>query len=151
MNYCGNPVQELASVLADARYVTFRQVEYKNRNWEEWKKLSKEEQNERILDHREYEGNLSVTMHRFLNNEEITVAYMFPQTWGSTALGFGGIGGAAMTTAYTIIVQNDQTDQYAVYFGGRHAYSVDRPNGKFFDDVTSQRMKSVSECGVYRD
>ena len=29
--------------------------------------------------------------------------HIFQQTWGSTALGFGGIGGQAMTTANTYV------------------------------------------------
>lgn len=50
---------------------------------------------------------------------------MFPQTWGSTALGYGGVGGNAMTTAYTVIIHNNFT--FCVYFGyGRLAYKVNR-------------------------
>lgn len=40
---------------------------------------------------------------------------MFPETWGSTALGYGGIGGQAMTPAYTVIVYHGLN--YCVYFG----------------------------------
>lgn len=49
---------------------------------------------------------------------------MFPQTWGSTALGFGGVGGQAITGAYTVIVECHRTGNRAVYFGGRFAYLV---------------------------
>ena len=68
---------------------------------------------------------------------------MFPQTWGSTALGFGGIGGQAMTPAYTVIVQ-DGVGPAAVYFGGRLAYVIKRPNAKFYDDRARQAMRG---CG----
>ena len=47
---------------------------------------------------------------------------MFPQTWSSTALGFGGIGGQAITSAYTVVITSG--DHAAVYFGGRFAYLV---------------------------
>lgn len=49
---------------------------------------------------------------------------VFPQMWGSTALGYGGLGGAAMTKAYSIVVSS--ADAHAVYFGngGRLAYLV---------------------------
>ena len=41
---------------------------------------------------------------------------MFQQTWGSTALGYGGIGGAVMTPAYTVVVSYE--NHMRVYFGG---------------------------------
>lgn len=49
---------------------------------------------------------------------------MFAQTWGSTALGYGGIGGSAMTPAYTVIVE--YYPNVCVYFGsgGQLAYSL---------------------------
>lgn len=48
--------------------------------------------------------------------------YAFPQTWGSTALGFGGIGGCAMTTAQTYVVTVQ--GRVLVYFGPRFAYEI---------------------------
>lgn len=48
--------------------------------------------------------------------------FAFPQTWGSTALGFGGIGGAAMTTAQTYVVLANGS--VFVYFGSRFAYEI---------------------------
>lgn len=50
--------------------------------------------------------------------------YSFPQMWGSTALGFGGMGGQAMTTAQTYIVVTDYGAAF-VYFAGRFAYEAD--------------------------
>lgn len=52
------------------------------------------------------------------------VRAFFPQLWGSTALGFGGIGGASMTTAYTIVIEGPEGSQ-AVYWHGLHAYNID--------------------------
>lgn len=49
---------------------------------------------------------------------------MFLQAWGSTALGFGGIGGRAITEAYTVVVTSNNDGISAVYFGGRFAYMV---------------------------
>lgn len=75
--------------------------------------------------------------------------YCFPQTWGSTALGFGGIGGAAMTTAYTVVVIGPQQDA-CVYFNGRLAYHVKVPNDTFAFDLGRHLMRSVREAtGVY--
>lgn len=67
---------------------------------------------------------------------------MFPQTWSSTALGFGGIGGQAITSAYTVVASCSVAGGAAVYFGGRFAYLVEhaRQNQAFREDVTNQRM-----------
>lgn len=78
---------------------------------------------------------------------DITVE-MFTQMWGSTALGFGGIGGAAMTTAYTHIIRGP-SGEHAVYFNGRFAYLVERPTDKFYQDVRDHNMTSVSNHHRY--
>ena len=40
---------------------------------------------------------------------------VFPQVWGSTTLGFGGIDGSAMTEAYTVVCNIAGTDIYGVF------------------------------------
>jgi hypothetical protein len=65
---------------------------------------------------------------------------MFPQTWGSTALGFGGIGGQAISSAYVCVIESNLVGGYAVYFGGRLAYVIDRPNELFIEHIARQRM-----------
>ncbi len=55
--------------------------------------------------------------------DECRVLGMFPQTWGSTSMGFGGMGGAAMTPAYTTLIEGPAGD-IAVYWAGRFAYLV---------------------------
>lgn len=52
----------------------------------------------------------------------VEVYAMFAETWASTALGFGGMGGSAMTTAYTVVLMVDQV-HLLVYWGGRYAYT----------------------------
>jgi hypothetical protein len=44
------------------------------------------------------------------------------QTWGSTACGWGGMGGAAMTNSYTVVIENKWAGFIAVYWDGRLAY-----------------------------
>ena len=70
---------------------------------------------------------------------------MFPQTWGSTALGYGGIGGASMQTEYTVVV-HDQIC-YCVYFGqGELAYTCShsqisaKGSQNFMADIQAHRM-----------
>jgi hypothetical protein len=59
---------------------------------------------------------------------------------GSTAFGFGGIGGQAVTSAYVCVIESNLVDGCAVYFGGRLAYVIDRPNEIFIEHVTRHRM-----------
>lgn len=75
---------------------------------------------------------------------------VFPQTWGSTALGFGGIGGQAITRAYTTVVFDDNELYYSVFFGNTLAYTIHDPNSEFFADVNKRQMKSVAESGIYK-
>jgi hypothetical protein len=65
---------------------------------------------------------------------------MFPQTWSSTALGFGGIGGQAFTSAYVCVIESTLVGGYAVYFCGRLAYVINRPNEKFWEDISLHRV-----------
>lgn len=76
-------------------------------------------------------------------SERECMVLMFPQAWGSTALGFGGIGGAAITTAYTVIVQGPYGD-CCVYFQGRIAYRIARPNTRFWEDFKQMAMSEVA-------
>lgn len=75
--------------------------------------------------------------------------YIFEQTWGSTALGFGGIGGQAMTTANTYVFVPVTCHQNCfVYFDGRFAYQA--PCSKsFMEDVRNHSMKSVNQSRLY--
>lgn len=77
--------------------------------------------------------------------------YIFEQTWGSTALGFGGIGGQAMTTAntYVLIPNNAEVDsECLVYFAGKFAYSA--PYSEvFMGDVRANNMVSVRKRFKY--
>lgn len=76
--------------------------------------------------------------------------YMFEQTWGSTALGFGGVGGSAMTTATTYVLVPQSDEGAYVYFGSRFAYKVDRITDAFQSDLRSHNMASVMESGKYK-
>lgn len=75
--------------------------------------------------------------------------YMFPQVWGSTALGFGGIGGQAMRAAYTTVVVETQYNWCAVFFGETMAYLISNPKDVFFEDVKRHNMAPVSQHGKY--
>ena len=72
---------------------------------------------------------------------------VFPQLWGSTALGFDGeFGGQAFTKAYTTVVHECLTGTYLVFFGGRPAYKVQDATDQFFEDLSERSLKAVSEA-----
>ena len=73
----------------------------------------------------------------------------FVQTWGSTALGFGGIGGCALTTARTyVLIPHDDNEMALVYFGSQFAYEAPC-TWVFWEDVNGEQMESVSRKGKY--
>lgn len=78
--------------------------------------------------------------------QEVSVC-QFQQQWGSTALGFGGIGGAAMTIADTTVVLCQSSA--CVYFNGEHAYTIKRCNDLFDGDCLSQSMRKVADAKDY--
>lgn len=130
MHYCSDPVQTLANVLAHAQYEGFPEIEYEDRDWS---------QKEKVM----------VTKTRRHRNDDIAVIAMFPQAWSSTALGFGGLGGQAITTAYTIVLKSEYWHGYAVYFGSRFAYMVAKANEQFYLDLQAQHMAEVASRRKY--
>lgn len=75
--------------------------------------------------------------------------YTFNQMWGSTALGFGGIGGQAMTQARTYVFVPVACEQKCfIYFGGRFAYEADYCEA-LREDIRNQNMAPVNQKGKY--
>lgn len=75
--------------------------------------------------------------------------FTFKQMWGSTALGFGGIGGQAMTEARTYVFVPVTCNQKCfIYFGGRFAYKADYCEN-LKDDIRSMNMAPVNRAGRY--
>lgn len=132
-----NPIQSLAMALAHAQYEGFPEYEYQDRDWEHYRNNKGE-----------VKYITKTSKHR---SSDLIVHSMFPQTWSSTALGFGGVGGQAITPAYTIIIESEHAMGYCVYFGGRFAYHVDtNPSDHFYHDIIHQRMAQVSESNKYK-
>ena len=91
----------------------------------------------------DYSDNLDPTLDDF-------ALHTFEQTWGSTALGFGGIGGQVMTSARTyVFIPMGVNQKCFVYFAGKFAYAVDYSE-KFMEDVLKGNVASVSEAGKYK-
>lgn len=73
-------------------------------------------------------------------------ADVFLQNWSSTALGFGGIGGQALSDAYTTVFSDILKDVYVVFFGNRMAYMVEEPTEEFYKDLKERRLASVDRA-----
>jgi hypothetical protein len=134
-----NPIETLAGCMAHAAYEAFPEYKYQDRNWakhDKWRStLTREEMKTAVAP-----ADCFVEKTRKHSFYDLTVYNMFPQTWSSTALGFGGIGGQAITSAYVCIIESNLVGGYAVYFGGRLAYVINRPNEKFIEDIERHRM-----------
>lgn len=146
------PIETLAMSLHGACLRDLPEIHYRDRDWEahrtKMNKMSREEKASLYQREREsgqVEGPFVEKTRRPTPYDCEVV--MFPQSWGSTALGFGGVGGAAMTTAYTVIVECHRSGASAVYFGGRFAYLVEsnRRNAAFREDVAKQ---SMADCAT---
>ena len=103
-----------------AASVAFHDIHYRRQDWDAVGRLTPDQRK-----NLEYDDYPMVDLVRRPHLKEIEVIAMFPQLWGSTALGFGGIGGAAMTDAYTVVVSIRERGVIAVYWGGRYAYTLD--------------------------
>lgn len=81
---------------------------------------------------------------------EISV-YSFPQTWGSTSLGFGGFGGQSVTRAQTTVVVLDGSIYSAgiVFFDGDLAYGIENFNELFEKDLHDLNMVSCDFQSKY--
>jgi hypothetical protein len=73
-------------------------------------------------------------------------AIVFSQMWGSTSTGFGGFGGSAMTTEYTTIMREVNTNFYYVFFGSQFCYRVGEPTEQFYTDLRERNLKSMQEA-----
>jgi hypothetical protein len=138
MNYAENPLRDLHEAMAHAQYEGFSDIEYETRDWEHYRDTN--EQKSIAKTRRPYSGR------------DFWVYAMFTQTWGSTALGHGGMGGASVTTAYTVVLECQHTQEFLVYFGGIFCYAVSRQSAninRFLEDVKNQCLASKRESKRY--
>ncbi len=74
----------------------------------------------------------------------------FDQTWSSTALGFGGMGGQAITTERTYVIVSESAECAFVYFGWEFAYTASL-NENFWTDLNRHKMTNVANRSRYYD
>lgn len=141
-----NPLRDLHEALAHAQYEGFSDIEYEARDFEAIQKSKTAAEKAEAL------HKTTPAVRRPYGGRDFWVYAMFPQTWGSTALGHGGMGGAAMTTAYTIVLECIHTQEYLVYFGGQFCYKVSRRSKNleaFRQDIGNQCLVSKKNCEKY--
>lgn len=142
--YLSNPLETLHHSLAHAAYEAFSQYHYKDRDWakhDTWRSSIPRDQLKTAV----APDSCFVDKVRKHTPSDVTVNAMFPQTWGSTALGFGGIGGQAISSAYVCVLESNLVGEVAVYFGGRLAYVIKRPNNEFYADVRNTKMVDAKD------
>jgi len=147
----GLPFDALHEAIAAATHRDFSEITYEDRDWDAYRGMNAQEQLAAVRN-----NNVPmVTKTRRPFSDELEII-MFPQTWGSTALGYGGMGGAAMTAAYTIVL-SFHLQTYCVYFGsGRLAYKLEYINmskegrENFFMDMANRNMADVRGSVKYR-
>ena len=67
---------------------------------------------------------------------------IFSQTWPNTALGYKHSAGCdVITTADTIVIYCPEGPAMVYYESELLAYKVERPNKKFFEDLSHQALK----------
>ena len=73
----------------------------------------------------------------------VRVLTAYTETFGSTALGWGGMAGQAMTTALTVAIVSN--DKIAVYRNARLDYIVENPSREFMMRIQERRIPSHVE------
>jgi hypothetical protein len=145
MNCTDNPIGVIAECIAHAQYEGFSDIEYETRDWEKIRAAKTPEEKSQAV-------AASTPATRRPVSRDFEVYAMFPQTWGSTALGHGGMGGASMTTAYTVVLECQHTQEFLVYFGGTWCYTVSRRSANidaFVEDCRNHCLVSKRKSEKY--
>jgi hypothetical protein len=144
----GSPLEAVHNALARAVHGDLPPVKYWQRDWIAFRKLPKEE----TAKLKANEGPGCWTESRPSNGDVRLI--VFEQIWGSTALGYGGIGGAAMSPAYTVVVSHDHIS--CVYFGeGPLAYTIDHGKqsvkgaNRWQEDLAKRNLVERSRNAIY--
>lgn len=145
MSYLEDPISCLAECIAHAQYVGFSDINYERMDYDAVR-------NAKTAEEKRASMSATVPATRRPTTRDFSVYAMFPQTWGSTALGHGGIGGSAVTTAYTVVLECSQLSEMLVYFGSQFCYKVNQRSvnfATFVNDCQEQNLASKRESGKY--
>ena len=115
-----SPIDAVASAVHHAAHLALPDIHYQLRDFEAYRALAPKD----VVEARRINSFPLKDAVRRPKVEECEVLAMFPQLWGSTALGFGGLSGAAGTRAYTVVVKGPE-GHFVVYWDNRMAYVID--------------------------
>jgi hypothetical protein len=141
-----SPLADLHACLSSAQYVDMPECTDKRR------KPNTKPFSGKSSEYIDWSNSVYEEYNRRPYSYELYVEAMFPQTWGDTSLGFGGMAGQAITTAYTVIIGHENTEYLCVYFGGRFAYGLDKRKCDMellTKDISNQNMADVHSKGKY--
>lgn len=94
-----------------------------------YERLVKHSKDGKYVDHVSYDVWSSIDLH------------IVEQLWGSTSCGWGGMGGAAMTNSYTMVIENSKLSIACVYYNGKLAYILDMD--KNYIDLVSKGYRRL--------
>ena len=80
--------------------------------------------------------------------QHVTILAAYCEWFGSTALGRGGIGGAAMCEALTVVISNDERQKIAVYRNGDLDYIINKTDDSIMRLVASHRIPAYKDKHV---
>jgi hypothetical protein len=126
MMFVDNPLRDIHDAMSHAQYEGFSNIHYEQRDYSAIRNAKTTEDRANAL-------HATIPATRRPTERDFFIHSMFPQTWGSTSLGHGGMGGASVTTAYTIVLECPATQEFLVYFGGQFCYKLKR-TCKYFDE-----------------
>lgn len=147
--HASQPIECVSAALHAACFRDFPVYVYQERDWSrhrEWLEQHTDVEKAEIYEKEQESGELmgpTRTRQRSVTEDDCELT-VFVQSWGSTALGYGGgVGGAAVTDAYTVVVECALIQTRAVYFGprGRLAYLIPMggPNEAAYREALSRR------------
>ncbi|MGH8159294.1 MAG: hypothetical protein ACREPQ_14330 [Rhodanobacter sp.] len=151
----GQPIESLAAALHAACLRDLPTIEYQDRDWDAYReymsRLTADGKRQQYEQERLSGSCVGPTVAKTRRpTPDQCEVIMFPQTWGSTALGYCGVGGSAMTSAYTTVIRCRVTGASAIYFGngGRAAYVVtsDNRSADFLAALGAHNMPGVREA-----
>lgn len=135
-----SPFETLHKALAFATERNLSDIVYQQKQWAESKKQG---------------VDVFETVKRRPYMSDVTVD-MFVQTWSNTSCGFGGMAGQAFTSAYTVVVFCDMTNEYAVYHAGQFAYLIKMETqskegyDRFREDLAGRCLAGYMDKGKYK-
>ncbi len=75
--------------------------------------------------------------------------HVIKQTWGNTSGGWQGIGGSAMTSTYTVIIENGWFGFACIYYNGKLAYICEMDEK--YQEFMAKSYRGLPGCSNCRE